>query len=307
MDWKLKTLLVILNVIQPTRKVELSGIKEERKKNSKVAELGKFLFDKKETVFSVTDSKIEYIPIRIYKNSKLPEQKVIIYFHGGGFCFYNIDSHDFVCRRLCKMNNSTVISVDYRLAPEYVFPSAQEDAFKAVEYIYKHAKGFGINRNKIVVAGDSAGGTLSACVAHHFKNRKDIKIAGQILIYPWIDGRVNSESIEKCKEGYMLTKEAILRFQSVYTPNVEDRLNPLAAPTHNDDFSNLPPAFIATAEFDPLKDEGTEYAEKMKKARNKVICNDYKGLIHGFANIPLIAPNGMDLYKDIQKFLEDNI
>ncbi len=305
MYWKLKYLLTFLNFIQPTRKVELSKINEERRKNIKVSQLGKVLFDKKEAVLSVVDSKIEHLPIRIYKNSKQEHQKVIVYFHGGGFCFYNIESHDNICRRLCKMNDCTVISVDYRLAPEHVFPSAQEDAFLVIEYIHQHARGFGINSNKIIVCGDSAGGTLSACATHHFKNHPEIKIAGQILIYPWVDGRINSASIEKFSTGYLLTKEAILWFQSVYTPNVEDRLNPLSAPTHHTDFSNLAPAFIATAEFDPLKDEGLAYAEKLKVAGNTVFYKDYSGLIHGFANIPNIAPNGMNLFDDIKQFVEE--
>ncbi len=304
MHWKLKALLKVINYIGPTRQVELSEIKEERKKNNRVSALGQFLFDYKVNVNSIVDSKIEHLPIRIYKNNKNEDQKVIIYFHGGGFCFYGIESHDYICRRLSKMNECTVISVDYRLAPEHVFPSAQEDAFLAINYIYEHAKEFGIDANKIIVAGDSAGGTLSACATHHFKNHPQIKIAGQILIYPWVDGRVQSSTIEQFSTGYMLTKAAILWFQSVYTPNIEDRLNPLSAPTHHTDFSNLPPAFVITAAFDPLKEEGYQYAEKLKNAGNNVIYKDYEGLVHGFVNIPQIAPNGMSVFDDIKLFVD---
>lgn len=307
MHWKLKLLLEFVKIAQPTRQVDLEKIQNERTKNERVAELGKFIFDSKENVGKVKDDIFDSIPVRIYKKNRERNQKVILFFHGGGFCFYGIESHDNVARRLCQMNNCTVISVDYRLAPEHVFPSAQEDAYKIVNYVYDNAKDLDIDKKKIIVAGDSAGGTLSACVAHHFKNDKKIKIAAQVLIYPWVDGKVNSPSIEKYKEGYMLTKEGILWFQKTYTPNKKDRLNPEAAPTHHTDFSNLPPAFIATAEFDPLKDEGFVYAEKLKDAKNKVVYKDYEGLIHGFANIPNIAPNGMDLFKDIKQFLDATI
>lgn len=306
MDWKLKSLLWIMKYLKPVGEVDISKINDERAKNIQVSRLGQVLFDRKEDVFSIENKQFLGIPVRIYRNSDLPSQRVIVYFHGGGFCFYNIDSHDYVTRRLSKMNQCTVISVDYRLAPEHTFPSAQEDAFKVIEYIYEHADELKINAQKIIVAGDSAGGTLSACAAHHFKHHSKIKLAAQVLIYPWVDGRVNSKSMEELKEGYMLTKANILWLQKTYVPRVEDRLNPLAAPLHHTDFSDLAPTFVATAGLDPLRDEGKDYADHLIQAGVPTTYVNYEDLIHAFANIPLIAPNGMDLYKDIKVFL-DNI
>lgn len=138
---------------------------------------------------------------------------MIIYGHGGGFVYYNIESHDYVTRRLCAMNDCTVISVDYRLAPEHPFPAAHEDFYKVIEYVHQHAKELGIDASKIIVAGDSAGGNLAACAGHHFKNHATIKIAAQVLIYPWLDGKIASNSIEKYQTGYLLTKDAMLWFQ----------------------------------------------------------------------------------------------
>lgn len=306
MEWKLKSLLWIMKYLKPVGEVNISKINDERAKNIQVSRLGQVLFDRKEEVFSIENKQFLGIPVRIYRNSPLPNQRVIVYFHGGGFCFYNIDSHDYVTRRLSKMNQCTVISVDYRLAPEHTFPSAQEDAFNVIEYIYEHSEELKIDTQKIIVAGDSAGGTLSACAAHHFKHHSQIKLAGQVLIYPWVDGRVNSKSMEELKEGYMLTKASILWLQKTYVPRVEDRLNPLAAPLHHTDFSDLAPAFIATAGLDPLRDEGKDYVDHLIQAGVPTTYVNYEGLIHAFANIPLIASNGMDLYKDIKDFL-DNI
>lgn len=304
MNWKLRFLLWYVNNVQPLREVNLRDIDKERKKTLKAAELGKLLFDRKKAVRFVENFRIDCIPVRLYKNSNQENQKVIIYFHGGGFVFYNIDSHDYVTRRLCVMNDATVISVDYRMAPEYSFPAAHEDAYKVIEYVAKNAKDLGIDANKIIVAGDSAGGNLSACAAHHFKNHPTIKIAAQVLIYPWIDGKIQSDSIEKYKEGYLLSKQAMIWFQQQYTPRIEDRLNPAVSPIYHKEFKNLPPAFVLTAEYDPLKDEGKEYADKLKENGNVVLHKDYKALVHGFFNIPKLSSECMQAYYDIQAFLK---
>ena len=184
MNWKLRFLLWFVNNVQPIREVDTANIEKERKNKILVSNLGKILFDKKKEVKEIRDFSIDGINVRLYKNSTNPGQKIIVYFHGGGFVFYNIDSHDYVARRLCSMNDCTVISVDYRLAPEHTFPAGHEDAYKAIEYVAMHADELGIDANKIIVAGDSAGGNLAACACHHFKHHPNVKIAAQVLIEP---------------------------------------------------------------------------------------------------------------------------
>ena len=304
MNWKLKYLLWFVNNVQPIRQVKESEVAKTRKQNLKVSELGKLLFDKKIEVKEIRDFDVDGVKVRLYKNSNKANQKVIIYFHGGGFVYYNIESHDYVTRRLCAMNDCIVISVDYRLAPEHPFPAAHEDAYKVIEYVHANAHELGIDADKIIVAGDSAGGNLSACAAHHFKNHKAIKIAAQILIYPWIDGKLESNSIEKYSKGFLLSKDAIVWFQQKYTPNIADRLNPKVSPIYETDFKNLAPALVLTAEFDPLKDEGFAYAEKLKKSGNVVLYKDYAKLVHGFFNLPKLSNDAMQAYYDIQAFLK---
>lgn len=304
MNWKLRFVLWFVNNVQPLRGVDIVNIEKERKNSIKASKLGKILFDSKYEVKEVKDFQIDGIKVRSYRNSTQPNQKVLVYFHGGGFVFYNIESHDYVARRLCSMNDCVVISVDYRLAPEHTFPSAHEDAYKVIEYVATHANELGLDASKLVLAGDSAGGNLAACACHHFKQHSTVKIAAQILTYPWVDGKIESDSIEKYKEGYLLTKQAMLWFQKTYTPKKEDQLNPEVSPIYHTDFSNLPPAFVLTAEFDPLKDEGRIYAEKMKAAGNIVLHKEYKQLVHGFYNLPKLSEESMQAHFDVQAFLK---
>ncbi len=303
MNWKLRFLLWYVNKVQPLREDDPADIKAERKKVIKSSNLGKLLFDSKKEILEIRDFSIEDVPVRLYRNSNAPAQKVIIYFHGGGFVLYNIDSHDYVARRLCAMNDCTVISVDYKLAPEFTFPAAHLDAYKVIEYIANHGNELGIDPAKMIVAGDSAGGNLAACATHHFKRKGNLSIAAQVLIYPWVDGKLDTSSIEQYKNGYLLTKKGIQWFQKTYTPNPEDYCNPEVSPVYHDDFSNLPPCFILTAEYDPLKDDGKSYADKLQNHNNTVLYKDYKELIHGFFNLPKLSSESMQAYYDIQAFI----
>jgi acetyl esterase len=265
--------------------------------------LGSFLYDSKTPVLSVDNLKANGVPVRIYRNSNLQNQRVIIYYHGGGFVLYDLDSHDYVCRRLCAMNNCIVVSVDYRLAPEFYFPNAHEDAFKALLWVKENIDAYGGNPSDLVVMGDSAGANLSACMAHKCK-KELIKLKAQVLIYPWIDGKLDNPSITRNGEGYLLNKDTIFWFRRQYTPLEEDRCHPDVSPKYQSDFSGLPPAFILTAEYDPLLDDGINYAGQLKEAGNKVEYKMYPQLVHGFFNIPKVAPEAMQAYRDIAEFLK---
>lgn len=301
MNWRLKLVLLFAKLRKPIDG-EDEDLKVVRKKSEKAARLGTKLFDKAVTVAKVTDITADGIPIRIYQNSNAALQRVIIYYHGGGFVLYGLDSHDNVCRRLCKMNDCIVVSVDYRLAPEHTFPAAHEDAFQAIQWVIKNISSVSGNPNDLVVAGDSAGGNLSACMAHRCR-KENIKLSAQVLIYPWIDGKLNNPSIERNGEGYLLIKETMFWFQKMYTPRVEDHCVPTVSPRYEKDFTGLAPAFILTAEYDPLLDDGFNYYNQLKEGGNKVKYKEYPGLIHGFFSIPGVDPNAMKAYYDIRDFL----
>jgi acetyl esterase len=303
MTFKTRIVLLFAALRKPIDPKNGVNIHAMRKHSEKAARLGSKLFDKKVPLREVLNTNAGKIPLRIYKNSAENNLPVIVYFHGGGFVLYGLNSHDNVCRRLCVMNKCIVVSVDYRLAPEHTFPAAHEDAYNALLWTKENIEQYGGNAEKIVVAGDSAGGNLAACMAQRCK-KENIPLAAQVLIYPWIDGKLNFPSIDRNGEGYMLTKPTMFWFQQQYTPKVEDRCHHLVSPIYENDCSNLAPCFILTAEFDPLIDDGIFYFNKLKEAKNHVEYKEYKALIHGFFNIPGISKEAMQAYSDIQKFLQ---
>ena len=257
----------------------------------------------------VEDKEIEMrdgqsIPIRIYKPSAEKNLPIIAFFHGGGFVLRDIDSHDEACRRICKTNDAIVVSVGYRLAPEYKFPIPSNDCYDATVWIAQNTVSLGGNPDSLIVMGDSAGGNLATVTAIQARDLNTPKIAKQVLIYPTTDARLNHPSIDKFAKGYFLTKETMQWFVDHYKSKDEDIHNPLMSPLLTEDLSNLPPAYVLTAEFDPLKDEGIEYYERLKAAGNQVCYKDYKKVIHGFMNMSNITTKStLELHDDIKDFI----
>jgi acetyl esterase len=304
MNWKVKLVLLFARIRKPIDASTSVDIASLRKKSDRATWLGTFLFDRKVKIFKTTDTTANGIPVRIYQNSEAKNQRVIIYYHGGGFVLYGIYSHNNVCKRLCQMNNCMVVSVDYRLAPEHTFPAAHNDAFNALQWVRENISAYGGNPDDLVVAGDSAGGNLSACMAHRCK-KENIPLKAQVLVYPWIDGKLNNPSIEKNGQGFLLEKETMFWFQEQYTPRSEDHCVPEISPCYENDFSGLAPAFIITAQYDPLLDDGFKYHQQLKTAGNKTRYCEYKEMFHGFFSLPLMHPLAMQTYFDIQQFLKE--
>lgn len=303
MNWKVKLVLAYAKVRKPIDVNSVHDIPSLRKKSETAARIGSLLFDRKISLQEVTDTHAGHIPLRIYKNSSANGQRVMIYYHGGGFVLYGLDSHDLVCRRLCAMNNCIVVSVDYRVAPEHTFPVAHQDAFTALQWVRDNIENYGGNKNDLVVAGDSAGGNLAACMAHVCR-QQSIPLKAQVLVYPWIDGRLNNPSIDRNGKGYMLEKPTMLCFQQQYTPRVEDHCVPEVSPCFETEFTGLCPAFILTAEYDPLLDDGLNYHRQLASYHVKSTYKEYAGLFHGFFNLPYVHPNAMQAYYDITDFLK---
>jgi acetyl esterase len=236
MNWKTKVVILFAKLRKPIDPEE-EDISFLRRKSDRASRLGTKLFDKHVPVKKSIDVDADSVPIRIYKNSEAENQHVIIYYHGGGFVLYHLEAHDNVCRRLCVMNDCIVVSVDYRLAPEYCFPAAHDDAFAAIQWVKKNIATYGGNAENLVVAGDSAGGNLAACMAHRCK-KENILLKAQIMIYPWIDGKLNNPSIDRNGNGYLLEKETMFWFQKQYTPRKEDQCKPEVSPCYETDFTN---------------------------------------------------------------------
>ena len=237
-------------------------------------------------VFNVSNAVISTgIKIRIYRPSDSVNTPVIIFYHGGGFVVGNINTHDNICRRLANKTSSIVVSVDYRLAPENKFPAAANDAYEALWWVAENAKSFGGDPDRIIVAGDSAGGNLAIVVCLMSRDSNGPKIAYQIPIYPQTNmADLNTESYKHFGEGYYLTKPVIEALLPMYIADNKDLVNPYTSPLLADNFTDLPPALVITAEFDPLRDDGEAYAQKLVDAGIPVRVHRFKGMIHAFVS-----------------------
>jgi len=218
------------------------------------------------------------IAVRAYRPVSGEVLPALVYFHGGGWTIGDLDTHDVLCRQLANGAHCAVFSVDYRLAPEAPFPAAVEDCLAATRHVFSNAEKLKVNPSQVAVGGDSAGGNLAAVVALH----RQSPLAFQLLIYPATDQRCNTESHRRNGEGYLLTREAMEFFRRCYLPEKEHwadwRASPLLAASH----AGLPPAFVLTAGYDPLRDEGREYAERLARAGVEVAYRDYSDMVHGF-------------------------
>ena len=197
--------------------------------------------------------------------------------------FCNLDTHDYICRYITKHSDFMVVSVDYRLAPEYKFPIGLEDCYDALLWVAENAQNFGGDASNLVVAGDSAGGNFAAVVSILAKERKGPEIKKQILIYPSIDAAKSlTGSAKRYEKGYGLEWEISDSFKKQYVRNDTDRINPLVSPLYADDVSGLPEALIILGQCDILLDEGLKYARKLKDAGVSVEYKVYNGMPHGF-------------------------
>lgn len=223
------------------------------------------------------------IPLRVYTPRGCGPFPILIYFHGGGGVIGDLDSEDAFCRRLTNLVGCLVISVGYHLAPEYKFPSGAEECYAASQWVWAHADSYHGDPSRIAIGGMSAGGSLAAVVAHMARDRGGPALVFQLLLVPLTDFRLpNTPSLEKYAEGYFLTIEDIIWFTNHCLNNEEDKTNPLASPYLAPTFSGLPPALIITAEYDPLRDDGERYGNRLKEAGVPVTISRRKGAIHGF-------------------------
>jgi acetyl esterase len=207
---------------------------------------------------------------------------LLVFFHGGGFMLGTLTLYDTACRRLAVAGECAVLSVDYRLAPETIFPGAVLDAYAATRWAFEHAELLNIDPAKIAVGGDSAGGNLAAVVAQMAQDSGEFAVALQVLIYPMTDQSREYPSYQRNESGYMLTRKALHWFMDNYIPDPRDRSDPRASPMLRQSLKGLPPALIIAAEFDPLVDENEAYAGRLKEAGVPTDYVCFPGMIHPF-------------------------
>lgn len=251
------------------------------------------------------------VPVRVYwPDVNAPSLPLLMFYHGGGFALGDLDSHDNICRAMCNEAGVIVVSVHYRQPPEHPFPAAPEDCFAALSWTAKNAAALGGDETRIAVAGDSAGGNLSAAVCLMAKENRGPRIAYQVLCYPGIqmDPDYLTPSRKEFGGGDYFLSFADMRWISgMYTPHPDDMKNPLASPLLAKDLSRLPPALVITAGHDMLRDEGKEYAVRLKAAGVDTEYVDYEGAIHGFLSFSGVLDLGRHALSLIARRLHERL
>jgi acetyl esterase len=207
---------------------------------------------------------------------------VLVYFHGGGWLMGDLDTHDTLCRELANGSGCAVVSVDYRMGPEHRFPAAVDDCLAATYWVQRQAAALGLDPMRMAVGGDSAGGNLAAVVAIAARDAGDLPLQFQLLIYPATDMRRTAPSHTSNGQGYLLTSDTITYFHNHYIIDPADDLDWRASPLLREDLSNLPPALVLVAGYDPLRDEGLMYAQRLSESGNRASLISFERQIHGF-------------------------
>jgi acetyl esterase len=232
------------------------------------------------------------IPIRIYTPEGPGPFPLLVYFHGGGWVIGNLDTHDNICHSLSGIAECVTVAVDYRLAPEHKYPAAPEDCYAATKWAVEHADELHTRPELLAVGGDSAGGNLATVVTMLARERGGPKILYQLLLYPVTDYNFDTPSYLENAEGLYLTRDSMIWFWNQYVSSEEEGRQLYASPIQAEDLHNLPPAMIITAEYDPLRDEGEAYAQRLKAADVSVEAIRYPGVIHGFMSMADLIDQG---------------
>ena len=239
----------------------------------------------------IRDLDADGVPARLYRPNDRKNLGLLVYYHGGGWVCGSINTHDDVCRKLAQSMGHAVLSVDYRLAPEFAFPEPLNDCIVALRWAHTHASELGIDASRIAVGGDSAGGNLAAAVA----NLQPVPLKFQMLIYPVTDATRSSQSYQDNATGYRLTANGMKWFCDHYLSGsmgspTDPRVSPLFADAVT--LASAPPAIVITAEYDPLRDEGEQYAHRLLEAGVACSLTRYYGQIHGFFSMSHFVDDG---------------
>lgn len=247
-------------------------------------------------VAKVEDRKISgsgpEIPVRIYTPAGPGPFPILVWYHGGGWVVGDLESADASARHLTVGAECVTVSVDYRLAPDTKFPGPADDCYDAAVWAAQNAASINGDASRLAVGGDSAGGNLAAAIALMARDRGNPPLAFQLLVYPVTARDFSTNSYQRNADGYLLSKDSMQWYWDHYLQSLADASNPYAAPLAASDLSNLPPALVITAEYDPLCDEGEAYAQRLQDAGIPTTCTRYDGMIHGFFGMSAAIDKG---------------
>ncbi len=245
------------------------------------------------------------IMARLYNNHRVSKtlRPAMVYFHGGGFVQGDLETHHDLCAKLAVWWGGVVIAVDYRLAPEFPYPAGVDDSASAYLDVVNRSAELGLDAANIGVGGDSAGGCFAAVVAQQMRNAGGPTPRFQVLIYPVTDGNINSTSVNDLADAYVLPKERMIWYRDMYAGDFRDFNDPKFSPLLADDFTGLPSSYIVTGGFDPLVDDGAEYAQKLQTAGVPILHRHFEGQVHAFVNLTKVVPDGTLALREIAAWL----
>jgi acetyl esterase len=254
------------------------------------------------------------IPARVYdaigvrgKAVAASARPVVVYFHGGGWVQGDLQTHHGLCARLAQRSGALVVAVDYRLAPEHKFPAAVEDAVAAYGWVRAHGQGIGADPSRMAVAGDSAGGNLAAVVSQQAVGAGGAPPTCQVLIYPAVDFALDTASHREFVDGHVIPRDRVTWYMQQYLRSDAERTDPRASPLHAADLRGQPAALVITAGFDPLRDEGQAYADRLRAAGVDVVHREYPGQIHAFVSLTKAIPQGLACTLEIGDYLRQRL
>lgn len=253
-----------------------------------------------ESVYSVEELSANGIPLRLYRPSAADELPVLVYFFGGGWVLGQIETCDALCRTLTNLAGCACIAVGYRLAPEHKFPAAVDDCAAALRWISASARALGLDPGRIAVGGDSAGGNLAAVTA---QNVPDVPLTAQVLIYPNTRFAAGTESLRDMDDPALFNRRSVDWYWSHYLNSPADGADPRVSPLLAEDLTGLPDALVITAEYDPLRDEGEQYADRLAAAGVAVERRRYDGVPHGFVTMSGVLDEAGQALQQAAEFL----
>ncbi|MGH7332659.1 MAG: alpha/beta hydrolase [Candidatus Rokuibacteriota bacterium] len=254
------------------------------------------------------------IPARVYdpvgvggEVARASARPAVAYFHGGGWVQGDLETHHGLCARLAQRSGTLVVAVDYRLAPEHKFPAAVEDALAAYGWLRTHGQAIGADPARVAVAGDSAGGNLAAVVSQQAVGTGVAPPICQVLVYPAVDFALDTVSHRELADGHVIPRDRVTWYMQQYLRGESDRTDPRASPLRTPDLSGQPPTLVITAGFDPLRDEGHAYAERLRAAGVDVVYREYPGQIHAFVSLTKAIPQGLACTLEIGDYLRQQL
>lgn len=304
----------IKKVLDTIPETDLENFKLDPEQHRKTYDNPILPVEKRVQVFSVEERTVKTsdaeIPVRIYTPHEEGPYPVLLYFHGGAFFSGNLESYDEVVRPIAKESGYKVISVGYRLAPEHPYPAALHDCYDVTKWATEHKEELNWDGVNLAVAGDSAGGNLVAAVSLLAREKREFTITKQALFYPSVDldfSEFRYPSLLENRKGYIIETDTLPEFNSFYLSGGADPNDPLVSPIKAENFENLPSALVITCEYDPLRDEGELYAQKLEQAGVFVETKRYDGLVHGFLGKWTHLDEYKDVYERIGTFLNKEI